>query len=323
VEVVVGSFYDIRDLRVALEDVQRVYQSSPHDSGILHGSMLLSLAAEEAGVEVVALMSTWNPHATHPSITEREHWITNSLYRRIPSLDVIHINPGVFAYMYLLGLPFIKNLGLLALPFGDGLNAPPSSEDIGAVAAGALANPAPYVGRFLRPMGPELISGEDASQALSRVLDRKVRYQDASLSMFTKAALAQGFPKFDIAQIRRYAEEIRAGAFGQTPNDHVREVVGRAPEGFESIARRYVANPDLIYPGLRAGSVPRTLGLAIRMMATRVPDLDRWESTRDYPTIEHGVLAHESPVWSEAAAAGRLAIQDPRAVAPSPPLVTA
>ncbi len=136
--------------------------------------------------------------------------------------------------------------------------------------------------------------------------------------MFTKAALAQGFPKFEIAQIRRYAEEIRAGAFGQAPNDHVREVAGRAPEGFESIAARYIANPNLIYPGLRAGSLPRTLGLALRMMATRPPDLDRWESTRDYPTIEHGELAHESPVWAQAAAAGRLTIQDSPAVAPSP-----
>ena len=322
-EVMVGSFYDIRDLRVALKDVQRVYHSSPHDPGILHSSVLVSLAAEEAGVEVVALMSTWNPHATHPSVTEREHWMANNIYRRIQSFDVIHINPGVFAYMYLLGLPFIQNLGLLALPFGGGLNAPPSSEDIGAVAAGALANPAPYVDRFLRPMGPALISGEDAARALGRVLGRTVRHQAASLSMFTKAGLAQGFPRFEIAQIRRYAEEIRAGAFSQAPNDHVREVAGRAPEGFESIARRYVANPDLIYPGLRAGSLPRTIGLALKMMATRVPDLDRWESTRDYPTIEHGELAHESPVWAEAAAAGRLTIQDPPAVAPSPPLVTA
>ncbi len=317
-EVAVGSFYDMRDLRIALEDVQRVYHSSPHDPGVLHSSMLVSLAAEEAGVEVVALMSTWNPHATHPSSVEREHWLTTNISRRIPSLDVIHINPGVFAYMYLLGLPFFKNLGLLALPFGDGLNAPPSNEDIGAVAAGALANPAPYVGRFLRPMGPELISGEDVAGTLGRVLGRKVRYQAASLSMFTKAALAQGFPKFEIAQIRRYAEEIRAGAFGQAPNDHVREVAGRAPEGFESIARRYLASPDLIYPGLRAGSVPRTLALALRMMATRVPDLDRWESTRDYPTIEHGELAHESPLWAKAAAAGRLTIQDPPAAPPRP-----
>ncbi len=223
VEVAVGSFYDIRDLRVALEDVQRVFHSPPHDSGHLHSSMLFSLAAEEAGVEVVAMMSTWNPHATHPSIVEREHWITNNIYRRIPSLDVIHINPGIFAYIYLLGLPFIQNLGLLALPFGDGLNAAPSNEDIGAVAAGALVNPAPYVGRFLRPMGPERISGEAAARALGRVLDRTVRYQDASPSMFTKAALAQGFPNFDIAQLRRYGAEIRAGAFGQAPSDHVRD----------------------------------------------------------------------------------------------------
>ena len=65
---------------------------------------------------------------------QREHWMSNNLYRR-QSFDVIHINPGMFAFPYLLGLPAVVHFGQLMLPFGDGLNAPPSNEDIGAVAA--------------------------------------------------------------------------------------------------------------------------------------------------------------------------------------------
>ena len=106
-------------------------------------------------------MSGWNPHATHPSALTREHWIANNIVRWMPTVDVTYINPGIFAFVYFLGLPAVKHLGMMALPFGDGRNAPPSAEDIGAVAAAVLADPAPHAGKTYRPTGPELLSGCD------------------------------------------------------------------------------------------------------------------------------------------------------------------
>ena len=82
IEVVVGSLYDWRDVSTALCDVQRAYHCPPFDSRHLHGATMFALAAEQAGVEVVALMSGWNPHPSHPSILQREHWLANNLYRR-------------------------------------------------------------------------------------------------------------------------------------------------------------------------------------------------------------------------------------------------
>ena len=102
--------------------------------------MLLALAAEEAKLEVVALMSGWNPHPSHPSILQREHWATNNLYRQLPTVKVIHINPGIFAWTYPTGIAAATHLGMLALPYGDGRTAPASSEDVGAAAAGVLMN---------------------------------------------------------------------------------------------------------------------------------------------------------------------------------------
>jgi NAD(P)H dehydrogenase (quinone) len=307
VEVVVGNLYDWRDLRLALRDVQRAYHCPPFDSRLLHGSTLFAMAAEEAKVEVVALLSGWNPHPVHPAIVQREHWLTNNLYRRL-SFDVIHVNPGLFAFTYLLGLPAVVHLGLLALPFGAGLNAPPSNEDIGLLAASALENPSPYVGRCLRPTGPKLISPEDAAATLADVLGRKVRYRDVSTRMFVKAARAQGFPTFEIAQVRHYAAELRAGAFADV-TDHFQEVCGRPPEDFATIARRYLDEPSRVAPGLEKGNRARALLFALRKMTTRAPDLDRWEHARDYPLIARGLLAHESPDWTTAAEQRQLLLQ--------------
>lgn len=138
VEVVVGDLFDWRDLTNALDGVQLAYHCPPFDAQHLHGATMFALAAEQAGVEVVALMSGWNPHQLHRSVFQREHWLANNLYRR-QAFDVIHINPGMFAWTYFLGLPAIVRFGMLALPLGDGLNAPPSNEDVGRVAAMGLA----------------------------------------------------------------------------------------------------------------------------------------------------------------------------------------
>ena len=59
-EIFVGDLFDLSDLRSALVDVQRAYHSPPVAPNLLHGMMLFALAAEEAKLEVVALMSGWN-----------------------------------------------------------------------------------------------------------------------------------------------------------------------------------------------------------------------------------------------------------------------
>ena len=78
-EIFVGNLFDLRDLRKALVDVQRAYYCPPLSANLLHGAVLFALAAEEAKLEAVALMSQWNPHPTHPSATTREHWMVNNV----------------------------------------------------------------------------------------------------------------------------------------------------------------------------------------------------------------------------------------------------
>ena len=71
-------------------------------------------------------------------------------------------------------------------------------------------------------------------------LARKVKYWAVPTEMFLKAALAQGFPKFQISHFRYYAEEVQKGAYAVgAPTDHVLEVTGQQPEDFDTIARRY------------------------------------------------------------------------------------
>ncbi len=79
-EIFVGDLLDLRDLRQALIDVQRAYYCFPFAPNLLHGAMLFALAAEEAKLEVMVALTAWNPHPTHPSIHQREHWLANNIH---------------------------------------------------------------------------------------------------------------------------------------------------------------------------------------------------------------------------------------------------
>src|SRR5262249_8403726 len=87
-------------------------------------------------------------------------------------------------------------------PFGEGLNAPPSNEDIGRVATAVLANPEGRIGKTFRPTGPTLISPHDAAAAMGKALGRAVRYVPNSLKQFTQAATATTVSPFDLASMR-------------------------------------------------------------------------------------------------------------------------
>lgn len=308
-EIFVGNLFDMRDLRNALVGVQRAYYCAPFGPNLLHGSMLFALAAEEARLEVVALMTAWNPHPTHPSIHQREHWLANNIYKWMPTVDLVYINPGLFAFTYFFSLPAVAHFGRLMLPYGEGLNAPPSNEDIASVVASVLEQPAAHIGNNYRPTGPKLLSGHDVADIFGRVLNRKVRYQDVPTWMFIKAAKALGLSNFEIAQVRHYAEEIRGGTYAVgAPTDHVEQVTGQPPEDFEITAHRYIKHPELVFPHFKIGSKLDSVRLMLKTMLTRGQELDHWEFERGYPLLTKPVLAHDSEEWMATARQKRLAL---------------
>ncbi len=68
------------------------------------------------------LLSGWNPSSAHPSILSRAHWIANGIARWISDVGDVHLNPGIFAFAYLLTTPVTRKLGVLLLPDGEGAN---------------------------------------------------------------------------------------------------------------------------------------------------------------------------------------------------------
>lgn len=318
-EVFVGNLFDFSDLTRAMQGVTRAFHCPPFAPHLLHHTMMVCLAAQEAKLETLVLLSAWNPSPDHPSLISREHWIANNVSRWMPDVGVIHLNPGIFAFTYLLTLPITRKLGMLPLPFGDSPNAPVAERDIARCAAALLNNPHPYIGTTWRPTGPDLLTGDGVAEILSDVLNRKVRYQATSFRMFSKAARAMGFPDFDSHNLRHYAAEIAAGAFAiGAPTDHVQKLAGSPAESFHTTASRYAQDVSRLAPNVRDASLLGAMGFMIRMLLTRPPNF------RDLSGFEHNtqlakpLLAHENPDWKRYASTENLMLLDTASTARKP-----
>jgi NAD(P)H dehydrogenase (quinone) len=296
VQIVVGSLEDMTDLRQAMRGVQRAYFCPPLEPGTLRRASLFAAAAQDARLEVVVALSQWVASPDHPAAHSREKWLSDKIFQWAPNLDVVTINPGFFADNYMAALEPMAHFGLMGLPLGKGLNAPPSNEDIGRVIVGALTNPAPHIGKSYRPTGPRLLSPEDIAYAIGKALGRKVTYQNVPMKLFFKVAKSLGISEFVIEELSYFLLDYQRNAFGiGAPTDAVLEVGGVAPEPFEETARRYVAASGFGKRTFRSNLT--AVHNLIAGLLTSAPAPSSIARRLQLPTLNHPVLAAESAPW--------------------------
>jgi uncharacterized protein YbjT (DUF2867 family) len=298
-EVFVGSLADPADLERALLDVQRAYFCPPWGPDLAQIVSTFAVAAEDAHLESVVALSQWLASPRHPSVATRGLWLMERSLPRIPGAGVTIVNPGFFADNYMRLLEPIAQLGVMPMPLGEGGNAPPSNEDIARVAVGALLDPVRHAGKVYRPTGPRLLSPTEIAESFGRVLGRSVRYVDMPPRMFRKALRALGVSPFEQSQLRFYLEDYRRNAFAVGgPTDAVERVAGRAPEDFETVARRYVAACPEAKRSI--GGTARALWNLARILLTPPLDLDEVERIQGHSRVKGSEFVDESTVWRAA-----------------------
>ena len=224
-EIYVGSLEDPVAVREAIKGVQRAYFCPPLEPGSLRRATIFAEAAQDGRLEAIVALSQWLVDRNHLSIHAREKYLAERIFRWASDVPVITINPGWFADNYMAALEPISQFGLMALPLGSGLNAPPSNADIAKVIVGGLINPAPYVGRAFRPTGPKVLSPDEIAATFGKVLGRNVRYQNAPISLFLKFGKSIGLSDFILTQLYFFLLDYQRGSFGVgAPTEAVREI---------------------------------------------------------------------------------------------------
>lgn len=299
-EIFIGDVYSIADMRRAMTGVQRAYHCSPTQTNTLHFGAVFAIAAKEASLEHVVMLTQWTAEANHPSIVTRETWMNEQLLKQLPDTTLTVINVGWFAENYFMGtLETVAQLGIWPAPLGDGeqkKNAPPSNNDIAAAAVAALIDPVAHAGNTYRPTGPELLSPNEMAAIMAKVLGRKVKYLDAPDWMVMKALVSQGFPASMVTQLVVYGEEYRRGTFAiNAPNNVVRDLTGELAEDFETITRRIVTErPEAV----------RTIGNTLKAVwnFTKVPftfgtNPDAIERRAEHVRLKSPTLNRDSQEW--------------------------
>jgi uncharacterized protein YbjT (DUF2867 family) len=294
-EIAVADASDVERIAHALRDVQGAYYCPPLDPYMIQGAVAFAVAAREARLEHIVGMTQWLASPSHPSLMTRQHWLVDRLFSITPGVAHTIVNPGFFADAYLLPIGLAAHLGIFPWMYGKSRNAPPSNEDIARVAVAALVNPVRHAGKSYRPTGPELLGAEEMAKAIGRAFGRSVRVVPMPTWLFMKAARMYGISIDTLTNLRYYIDDHRLGAFERgAPTTDVLDVTGRSPEDFETIARRYAAQPRN----------QQTRGNWLRefaqfMIAPLSPgfNLDRYDRELRRPFPSEPQFAPDSDVW--------------------------
>ncbi len=316
-EIVVADLFDPEQLLTAMQGAQRAYYCPPFHPFMIQSAAAFAVAARQARLDSVVALTQWLASPSHPSISTRQHFLADQLFAMLPGIACTTVAPGFFAsFPYLELIDYAALLGLFPVPLdGRSRNAPPSDEDIARIAVAALTDPASHAGRTYRPTGPEMLSVQDMTGIMGRVVGRKVRHIRVPMWMFLKAARFGGIDPFLLSQFPAYMADHNAGAFAHGGvTDHVLEVTGRQPEDFETITRRYAAQPR----------ARRTIANSLRafgafMTVPMRPGLNpaRYERQQHFPMSYAPRLAMQDEQWR-----ARHAQTAASAKAPARPLAT-
>jgi hypothetical protein len=194
----------------------------------------------------------------------------------------IHFFPKVLKQIF-------KNAGLGKI----GLNAPPSEEDQGRVVAHILKDPSSHASKTYRPTGPKLISLVDVVAIFSKITGKEIKIAEVSQSRFLKSLNSMDAPKVDkdfvIMNVPYYQEELGQNSFAVGPSavtSVVKDLTGKEPEDFETIARREFENSPELKPTF-SNKMKAFKGF-LKIIFASEPSIQKLESKYGIPTSKGG-----------------------------------
>lgn len=227
VDIAIGDFTDIDQIRAAMEGVSSAYFLHPIAPGILGAAAYFAQAAKEAGVGAIVNMSQISARRESTSHAAQDHWVSERVFDW-SGVPTTHLRPTFFAD-WLVYPHFAKEIWAkkkIEFPFEDGRHAPISTDDQGRVIAHLLAKPEGHGGKIYTLHGPVEMNHTEIAAAMSEVLGAKIEYAPTSIEAFKqKMEQLYQFPPFLVQHLVEVAQHYREGVF-QGTNDVVEKITG-------------------------------------------------------------------------------------------------
>ncbi|MBE1710831.1 MULTISPECIES: NmrA family NAD(P)-binding protein [Mesorhizobium] len=227
VEVAIGDFTGIDDIRAAMEGITSAYFLHPIAPGIIGAAAYFAQAAKEAGVSAIVNMSQISARRESASHAAQDHWISERVFDW-SGVATTHLRPTFFAD-WLVYPHFAKEIWAkkkIEFPFENGRHAPIATDDQGRVIANILANPDGHGGKTYTLTGPIELNHTEIAAAMSEVLGAKIEYAPTSIDEFrNKMENVYKFPPFLTQHLVEVAQNYRDGIFSGA-NDAVEKITG-------------------------------------------------------------------------------------------------
>ncbi len=182
-DVVLGDMKSLRDIRLAMDGVQRAYFVYPLEEGLVEAAVIFAQAAKEQKLEVIVNMSHKQSRPAARSKATQNHWLSEQIFDW-SGVPAVHLRITFFAEWLLYIAPLIR-YGRYVMPYNkDSRFAPIAGSDIARIVAGIIDNPGPYVGRAIALHGPVEYSHEELAGEVSRVLGKDMLYEHVTVSAF-------------------------------------------------------------------------------------------------------------------------------------------
>jgi NAD(P)H dehydrogenase (quinone) len=182
-EVVFGDMLSLRDIRAAMQGVQRAYFCYPLAEGLVEAAVIFAQAAKEQALELIVNMSHKQSRPFARSKATQNHWLSEQIFNwsGVPST---HLRITFFAEWLLYIAPMIR-YGRYIMPFNkESRFAPIAGSDIARIVAGIIVNAEVHAGKVYALHGPVEYSHEELAAEVSRVLGTHMQYEHVTVSTF-------------------------------------------------------------------------------------------------------------------------------------------
>jgi uncharacterized protein YbjT (DUF2867 family) len=227
VDIAVGDFTDIDDIRAAMDGISSAYFLHPIAPGIIGAAAYFAQAAKEAGVTAIVNMSQISARRESASHAAQDHWVSERVFDW-SGVPTTHLRPTFFAD-WLVYPHFAETIWAtkkIEFPFANGRHAPIGSDDQGRVIAHLLAKPRGHEGKIYPLHGPVEMNHTEIAAVMSGVLGAKIEYAPTSIEVFKdRMENLYKFPPFLVQHLVEVAQNYRDGIFAGT-NDVVERVTG-------------------------------------------------------------------------------------------------
>ena len=239
VDIAVGDFTDIDDIRAAMEGIRSAYFLHPIAPGIISAAAYFAQAAKEAGVTAIVNMSQISARREAASHAAQDHWVSERVFDW-SGVATTHLRPTFFAD-WLVYPHFGKQIWAkkkIEFPFADGRHAPIASDDQGRVIAHLLARPQGHEGKIYPLHGPVEMDHAEIAAAMSEALGARIDYAPTSIGVFKeRMENLYKFPPFLVQHLVEVAQNYRDGIFSGT-NDAVETITGAPPLSVQQFIAR-------------------------------------------------------------------------------------